>query len=391
MYQKRLVATITLISISTAVLFGAAPSKADVNIEQEPVTEITEAFPSDGKLPAAGVAAMMGDGTDYTGLSILSDEDEEASGEVIESEEDPMTPNAVCNVGDYVYLREDLSEYPDTTGILYRNSVAEILSEEGEEAYVRSGNVYGYIRKDFLLSGDEAKEMIDAATVTTAVTDVDNLYVRSNPSNEAAGLMILPRDEEAVVCAIQGDWVQVRLADRIGYIYRPYVKLRTEYLTAMTEVEIDEQQREVLRAEMESRALQNIAYDASNGAPSHFVSKDGGSEEGRAVAEFACRFVGNPYVWGGTSLTDGCDCSGFVMSVYKEFGFELTHSTEIDQTEGMPVTSIEEAEPGDIICYQGHVAIYIGDGMIVHAAGAAKGIVISMACYDNIITIRRMF
>ena len=79
------------------------------------------------------------------------------------------------------------------------------------------------------------------------------------------------------------------------------------------------------------------------------------------------------------------------MSVYKEFGFDLTHSVEIDQTEGTAVETIEGAEAGDIICYQGHVAIYIGDGMIVHAAGEAKGIIISPACYDNIITVRRMF
>ena len=79
------------------------------------------------------------------------------------------------------------------------------------------------------------------------------------------------------------------------------------------------------------------------------------------------------------------------MAVYKEFGFELTHSTEIDQTEGVGIPSIEEAEAGDIICYQGHVGIYIGDGMVVHAAGTGKGIRVDMACFDNIITVRRMF
>ena len=114
-------------------------------------------------------------------------------------------------------------------------------------------------------------------------------------------------------------------------------------------------------------------------------------EKGTAVAEYAVQFVGNPYVWGGTSLTKGADCSGFVLKVYEEFGVELPHSSAADRKQGYAVKGLENAQPGDLICYSGHVALYIGDGMIVHAANSEDGIKISKANYRKILAIRRIF
>ena len=111
---------------------------------------------------------------------------------------------------------------------------------------------------------------------------------------------------------------------------------------------------------------------------------------GSAVAEYGLQFVGNPYVWGGTSLTNGADCSGFVMSVYAHFGVSLPHSSAAQRGVGREV-SYSEAQPGDIICYSGHVAIYIGGGQIVHAANERSGIKVSSATYNNILTVRRIF
>ena len=112
---------------------------------------------------------------------------------------------------------------------------------------------------------------------------------------------------------------------------------------------------------------------------------------GQSVADFACQFVGNPYVWGGSSLTNGADCSGFVMSVYQNFGVSLPHSSSADRSVGSAVNGIENAQPGDIVCYSGHVAIYIGNGQIVHASTAKTGIIISNATYRSILSVRRIF
>ena len=109
------------------------------------------------------------------------------------------------------------------------------------------------------------------------------------------------------------------------------------------------------------------------------------------MVDFAKQFVGNPYVYGGTSLTNGADCSGFVMSVYANFGVGLPHSSAADRNVGSAVPSLAEAQPGDIICYSGHVGIYAGDGMLVHASTSKTGIIISSATYRNILSIRRIF
>ena len=112
---------------------------------------------------------------------------------------------------------------------------------------------------------------------------------------------------------------------------------------------------------------------------------------GVSVAEYALQFVGNPYVYGGTSLTNGADCSGFVMSVYANFGVSLPHSSASDRSQGAAVDGLENAQPGDLICYSGHVALYIGNGQIVHASNKKTGIIVSRADYRKILAIRRIF
>lgn len=110
---------------------------------------------------------------------------------------------------------------------------------------------------------------------------------------------------------------------------------------------------------------------------------------GQAVIDFACQFIGNPYVWGGTSLTNGADCSGFVQSVYANFGIALPRTTYDMVNVGYEV-SYEQALPGDLVLYDGHVGLYMGDGTIVNAMNEAQGIGICTATYAPIITIRRV-
>ena len=133
------------------------------------------------------------------------------------------------------------------------------------------------------------------------------------------------------------------------------------------------------------------AKKAANEALNKVTVSAEATEIGIEIANYACQFVGNPYKWGGTSLTEGADCSGFVMSVYANFGVELPHSSAADRKVGYAVGSLAEAIPGDLVCYSGHVALYIGNGQIVHASTEKTGIIISNADYREILCIRRIF
>lgn len=112
---------------------------------------------------------------------------------------------------------------------------------------------------------------------------------------------------------------------------------------------------------------------------------------GEDIINYAKKFIGNPYEYGGESLTEGTDCSGFVKSIYKKFGYSLPHSSDSLRTEGIKVSSLEKAVKGDIICYDGHVAIYIGNNKIIHASSEKTGIKIGTnAKYKKILSIRRI-
>lgn len=144
-----------------------------------------------------------------------------------------------------------------------------------------------------------------------------------------------------------------------------------------------------------SGSSSSAATSKDNGSSSSSSSGSSGSSvsynpTGQSVVNYACQFVGNPYVWGGTSLTNGADCSGFIMSIYAKFGVSLPHSSGAMAGCGRAV-SYSEAMPGDIICYAGHVAIYMGGGQIVHASNAKDGIKISgNAAYRPIVAVRRV-
>ena len=363
-----------------------------------------EEFVNSFSLPAVGAAATLGESGELVKNDANQEDAEEALTEAsttagipsdvinsLQNTGDTVSYNAYADVRDYIHVRSEASEYSAPIGKISDGAVLEVLGEEDGWYLIRSGNVNGYIRTKDCVTGEDAEEYLKHAAVISASTAEEAVVLRMGPDKKAAGTAILPIGEEVKFLADLSDWAMVETSEGTGFVYKPMLDISREYETALTLEEVSRQEKDQIRKEQEEKALQNVIYNCSNGQPTHFVPQTGGSKEGREVVEFAVQFVGNPYVMGGTSLTEGCDCSGFVMSVYKEFGFTLTHSTEIDQREGVAVESIETAEPGDIICYQGHVAIYMGDGMIVHAAGEAKGIRIAPACYTDIITIRRMF
>ena len=151
------------------------------------------------------------------------------------------------------------------------------------------------------------------------------------------------------------------------------------------------------KAEEEARRKAQEAANGTSGSSSSDSSSSSsktyapaGSLSGQNVANFACQFVGNPYVYGGTSLTNGCDCSGFTMSVYSAFGVSIPRTAESQRGAGIEVPSIDQAQPGDLVCYPGHVGIYIGNGTIVHASTARTGIKYSPVTYRAWVCIRRI-
>ena len=114
-----------------------------------------------------------------------------------------------------------------------------------------------------------------------------------------------------------------------------------------------------------------------------------GSDVGKQIAKYGLQFIGNPYVWGGTSLTKGADCSGFTYRIYKDFGYNISRTSRQQRSDGTSV-KYEDAQPGDLICYSGHVGLYIGGGYIVHASNERTGIKVSKATYRQILSVRRI-
>lgn len=188
-----------------------------------------------------------------------------------------------------------------------------------------------------------------------------------------------------------------------GWVSTDYVSLHSEFVQAESKEEEarrlakEEEERKKAQAAAAAAAAAAAQSNAANNTPSAPAQNNtsytvsGGSEMGVAVAQYGLQFVGYPYVYGGSSLTNGTDCSGFVMSVYANFGVSLPHSSAADRSQGYGVDGLENAQPGDIICYSGHVGIYVGDNQIVHASTSKTGIIVSNASYRNILAIRRIF
>ena len=234
------------------------------------------------------------------------------------------------------------------------------------------------------------------ATVTTTT-----LKVREEPSLDATVLGLVPIQDQLLVTEELDNWVKVNIEEGDGYVSLDYVTLSTEFVKAESR---EEEEARLAKEEAERKAALEAARKAeeknrkaaksessATTSEAPVVYATGESALGQSVASYACQFVGNPYVYGGTSLTNGADCSGFVMSVYANFGVSLPHSSSGDRSVGTAVDGLANAQPGDIICYSGHVAIYIGNGQIVHASTAKTGIKISDVNYRTPLGVRRIF
>lgn len=271
-----------------------------------------------------------------------------------------------------------------------------------------------------LPAADHNLSQVEAST--TGKVAANNLHIRTKKSTKAKCIKILNKGKKIEVLSTGSKWVKVSVNGQIGYTQGKYIS--TAYGTA------SKPYSNVIDGTVSSKTLHIRSGKSENSTSLLTVKKgtkirvmttnstwvqvkvngvigyakgkniataNGGtasntSSKGESVISYALRFVGNPYRWGGSSLTHGTDCSGFVMSVYRHFGVSLPHSSYALRSVGRRVGGLSSAKPGDIICYSGHVALYIGNGRIVHASNPKDGIKISSnANYRHIITIRRIF
>ena len=230
------------------------------------------------------------------------------------------------------------------------------------------------------------------------------LYIRSEPTTESEWVGKLYPDYAAKIIGPVGEWTKVQSGNVTGYVYSEYITVgneaqkKAEELVqkkdtenakeAFTYAESKEEEAARLQKEAEQKAEEEKKA-AEEAAKQQEEQQTQAAQTGQAIVDYACQFIGNPYVWGGTSLTNGADCSGFVQSVFAHFGISLPRTTWDMENVGTAV-SYDQAVAGDIILYDGHVGIYMGNGQIVNAINSAKGIGILPATYTNIVTVRRL-
>ena len=334
---------------------------------------------------------------------------EEETTEAATEEEQDFRGLVIAQVNNYVNVRSIPSEDGEIVGKLYDKSVGEFEEEVNGWYKITSGNCTGYVKAEYCVTGDEAQALAKQVGTTYAVVNTTTLKVRQEASTESAVLGLVPIEEELVVVEELDGWVKVAIEEGDGYVSREYVNLRTDFVHAESKAEEEarlaeeakerEEARAAAAATEATRAAQAAEQTVRKQAQTEAVieaaqataASSAGSEMGKSVIDYATQFVGNPYVYGGTSLTNGTDCSGFVMSVYANFGVSLPHSSSALRSKGYDVGGLANAQPGDIVCYSGHVALYIGNGQIVHASTSKTGIIISNANYRSILAVRRIF
>ena len=258
-------------------------------------------------------------------------------------------------------IRQEASTESEVVGILTNHNACELLEDAGDWYKVTSGKVTGYVSKQYLVTGAEAEAIAQQEIKTVATVNTETLNVRAEKSTEAAVLSQVGNSEAFTVNSIADGWVEISVDDSVGYISQDYVTVAQALPTAKT--------------------IEQVKYG------------DGVSDVRASVVSYALQFVGNRYVWGGTSLEKGVDCSGFTMRILGKYGISLPHSSRAQPSYGKKI-SASEAKPGDLFFYGSgrsisHVAIYIGNGQIVHASNKRDGIKVSNAFYRNPICVAR--
>ena len=261
----------------------------------------------------------------------------------------------IADVSDNLNIRAIAAEDGRLVGKLPRNAACEVLDTDDTWAHIKSGSVEGYVSLEYLLTGVPAKFKAEELAVTVAKVATDGLNVRAEANTESEVITLVAQGEELEVAAVEGDWVKVLLDDDEVFVSAEYVEVSAQLATAVTMQEL-----------LYGQGISDVRVD---------------------ICQYAKEFIGNPYVWGGTSLTKGADCSGFVMKVFQKYGVKLPRTSRTQANCGTTI-KVSEAKPGDLIFYAkgktiNHVAIYIGNGQVVHASSPKTGIKISNVSYRS--------
>lgn len=305
-----------------------------------------------------------------------------------------------AQVTDYVNIRKKPSEDGKILGKLYNNSAATIISKKNGWYKVKSGSVTGYIKAEYLATGTKAAELASKAGTRIATVNTATLKVRKNASTDAPVVTLVPVGEELKVKKETDGWIKVTVDNKDkGYVSSDYVDLSTVYKKAIS---IEEEQKKI-KAEEAARQEQSSgtsgssstsgssrSYQTKSASNSDTSSSDSSVSSGTSsslrnkIVNYALKFEGNPYVWGGTSLTNGADCSGFTQSVFSDLGVNIPRDSRSQASSGKS-KSISNIQPGDLIFYAkggriNHVALYIGNGKVISAKSPEYGI--KVANYD---------
>lgn len=261
----------------------------------------------------------------------------------------------MCNVeSGNLNVRKEPSAEGKLVGKMRRNDACEILDIKDGWYHIRSGEVEGYVKAEYLLAGLDAKQRADSVITTVAIAKVDGLNVRREASKDSPVVTQVAKGETMDYLETAGDWVKIEIDGEPAYVATEYVSVEESLNTAITMTEL-----------LYGQGVSDLRVD---------------------MVEYAKQFIGNPYVWGGTSLTKGADCSGFVLSIYKKFGIKLSHSSRAQAKEGKKI-AYKDILPGDLVFYGSptisHVAMYIGGGKVIHAASPKQGIIISKYNYHT--------
>lgn len=353
------------------------------------------------------------------GVRVLEDSSKESNVEEV-TQAKVESDQVVAKVDTFLNVRSDASEDSTVVGRFYNGNVGTLIEQDGDWALVSSGNVYGYVKNDYVLSGVDAEEYIENNCDYVAKVTATALNVRESSSTDGEIVALSAQGDALSVVDVEDDWVKVTMgADVTGYVSSDYVCLDYAYETAKT-VEEDGQAETVVASapqttEPTGTSTEEIIYgigDVNNTEPQDGTTAGDTNTEpmitdapaitetadpttistrGQEIADFAIQFVGNPYKYGGTSLTDGADCSGFVYAVYAHFGYQLPRSS-YDQANAGYQVSVSDLKPGDLIFYRdfGHVALYVGNGQVVHASTPQTGIKYSAYNYASICRVVRI-
>ena len=296
----------------------------------------------------------------------------------------------VSNVSNYLNVRDNPDEKKGKIiAKLPSNAGCDILDTSTSGWYkIRSGNITGYVKSEYILTGQQAKDKALQVAKLMAISNTDGVNVRTEPNTNSSIYTQISNSERFLVADQQDGWVKIEIDDQDAYLSSDYVDVKygleeaIKYTPVVEVADTSNSKSNTKNSTGKSSSSSKSSGKKSSANDGAAGSKSGSVSSKRAqIANYAVQFVGNRYVYGGTSLTNGTDCSGFTMSVMAKFGVSLPHNSGAQSGSGKSITS-SQMRPGDLVFYSGsgginHVALYIGNGQVCHASNAKSGIKIS--------------